>query len=307
MGSTPNSNTSLLDASKSPASDKTTAPLAGNSSRVSFEFKNVQPPSILYIDYDDALAISAATSQVSEILTVNVRLLEPDGRLQDMQFKIAPVNTRAVARLVFPLTQGYILSISAAAAVATTRGMTFLRVGIQRGASGPVQPSQMLFADYVTTLATSAYPYGRVLAPTEGPGWINSLIVANPAAGAEWTQAVPVNTRWRIRSAGWQLNASATVATRVPGIKLSSTQGLMWVSDPNMTVVAGGVANIFAAGIVPFTGGNPAIITVALPPDLVMTGLPANVDTIGSSTLALQAGDQYSAIVLFVEEWLDNV
>jgi hypothetical protein len=44
-----------------------------------------------------------------------------------------------------------------------------------------------------------------------------------------------------------------------------------------------------------------------LPTDLYLNGAPAFSDVISSVTVAKDAGDQWSAIRLLVEEWLDNV
>ena len=91
-----NPNQSLLQGAHQTASDKTPAPLSPSSSQVTFDFVKVQPPSILYVDVDDQLVISAASSQASEVVTVNVRLLLPNGRIEDMQFSIRPLSGRQV-------------------------------------------------------------------------------------------------------------------------------------------------------------------------------------------------------------------
>jgi hypothetical protein len=305
--STPSTPETLLQAKNASTPDLTPAPLTPNNSRVSFLFQDVPPPSILYVDVDDRLVLQAATSTNNEVVTVNVRLLLPDGRLEDMQFQVRPLNTRAVLAQNFSLAQGYILSVSAVAAQAITRGQTFLRISTQRGASGPGNPAQMLFADYVTTQATSAYPNGRVLSPVEGPGFVYFFAESNPAAGADWGVVLPANTRWRVRGMTGVLTTSAAVANRQPSIAVLGSTGQGFQGFPTVNAVASGTYHITAGGIAPYTAINPLDIPLPLPPDLVLASTSGVASAIQGSTVGLQAGDQWSAVALLIEEWLDNV
>jgi len=304
---TQNPNQTLLQGAHQSASDQTPAPLTPNNSQVTFAFTGVQPPSLLYVDVDDQLIVQAASSQAAEIVTVNVRLLLPNGRLEDMQFVVRPTNTRTVLRQSFGLAQGYILSASAVAAVAVTRGQTFLRIATQRSASGAGNPAQMLFADYVTTQATSAYPNGRVLSPNEGPGWITPFNVAAPAAGNDWSQAVPTNARWRVRGWNATFNTSAVVANRQIKAVVSGLGGFVWDSCAVVNAVASSTYLVSAGGITPYACIDPLTIVLGLPPDLVITSTSLQSQNILTLTSPIQAGDQWGAIRLLVEEWLDNV
>jgi hypothetical protein len=304
---THNPNTSLLDASKGTASDHTPAPLTPNNSGVTFAFRGVQPPSLLYVDVDDQLIVAAASSQTNEVVTVNVRLLLPNGRLEDMQFLIRPTNGRQVLRQSFALAQGYILSVSAVALIAITRGATFLRISTQRSASGSGNPAQMLFSDYVTTQATSAYPNGRVLSSVEGPGLLQGVTVANPVAGADWSISVPVNARWKVRSVAATLTTAVAAANRQVSITVADLTAFKFRGFPLQNIVASTVALISAYPVTPYTSIVATDFTLPLPPDLYMTGAPATSDALQTVTVGIQGADQWSAIRLLVEEWLDNV
>jgi hypothetical protein len=305
---TQNPNQTLLQGAHQSVSDQTPAPLTPNNSQVTFAFRGVQPPSTLYVDVDDQLILSAATSQTApaEVVTVNVRLLLPNGRIEDMQFVIRPTSRSAI-RSSFALAQGYILSISAVAGTAITRGATFLRIYIQRNGLPAVSPAQMLFADYVTTLATAAYPNGRVLSSLEGPGLLYGVSQSNPAAGADFIVSVPVNAHWKVRSLAATLTTSATVANRQPSINVSDLTGVKFRGFPLQNIAASTVALISAYPATPYTSVVATDFTLPLPPDLYMTGAPATSDNINSVTVGIQAADQWSAIRLLVEEWLDNV
>lgn len=305
--STNNPNTTLLQAKDQFGSDKTPAPLTGKSTAVTFAINDVPPPAELYINVDDALVVQAASSVTPEIITVNVRLLLPNGRLEDNQFQIRPNATRTVLRQVFSLAEGFLLSISAVANVAASRGMTFARIYLQRGASGSGQPGQVLFSDYVTTQLTSAYPGGRLLSPTEGPGVVYSFLVANPGAGLDWSQTVPVNSRWRVRSWSANFTASAAAGNRVVGVLVAGVGGGLWLAEALANVVANGIVQVSAGGIQPYISVNANILLLPLPPDLVITGSSLIPQSIGSQTFGLLAGDTWTGIHVLVEEWLDNV
>jgi len=300
-------NTTLLDASKNPASEKTPAHLAGSSHYVGFAVRDIPPPAELYIDVDDALVVQAASSVTAEVLTINVRLLLPNGRLEDNQFQIRPANTRTVLRQVFSLAEGFLLSVSAVASVAASRGQTFARIYLQRGASGTGQPGQVLFSDYVTTQIAPAYPNGRSLAPTDGPGLVYSFVVTNPAAGVDWTQTVPVNSRWRVRSWAAVFTASAAAGNRSVAVLIAGVGGTLWQASALANLIANQIAIVSAGGIVPYVQVNPNLLNLPMPPDLVLTGSSLIPQQIGSQTFGILAGDTWTAIHLLVEEWLDNV
>lgn len=301
--STLSPNTSLLAAAHSSASDKTPAPLAGPNTDVIFRFKDVQPPSELYIDVDDALIIVAATGQVGETITVNVRLLQPTGRLEDNQFVCVVPNTRIATVFTFPLAQGYLLSLAASALVATTRGQTFYRAFINRGAFGTGRPGQPLCADYVTTRIGPGYPGGRVLAPVEGPGVVRSVAISNPGAGNEFSISPGTNARWRIISLEMQLQTSAVAGNRQPNIKFSVGGLGAHTFQPNILVPASTLATVTASPAAVMAGLVNTIVNVPLPIDNRILAT----DTINSVTLGKDAGDTWQNGQVGVEEWLDNV
>lgn len=302
-----NPNQTLLQGKNQSASDVTPAPLSGPSSVVSFEFQKIQPPSMLYVNVDDQLIISGASSQTGEVITVNVRLLLPTGRIEDMQFQLRPANTRTVLKQSFGLAEGYLLSMSASASVAVTRGQTFLRVALQRSAGGAGQPAALILADYVTTQSVPGYPNGRILSPTEGPGQIYIYVGTNPGAGNQWQQNVPVNARWRVRGVQSTFTTSGTAGNRFPGITVLVGGNTVWTSYCLAAVIASTTQLVVAGSLTPYTSGVTTVSMLGLPPDLVISGVTGFQMLIQSLTSGMLAGDAYTGIALLVEEWLDNV
>ena len=137
---------------------------------VRFLKQGVQPPSQVYVTASDNIQVGCASSQVNEAVTITYRLLRADGELIEGQFIVHPPADRSIKVYSEDLAEGFLLSVSCKAAVATTRGQTFVRVFLTHPELGAGQPSYMLMADYVTTAMAPAHPNGRVLAPSEGPG-----------------------------------------------------------------------------------------------------------------------------------------
>lgn len=270
---------------------------------VRFLSKAVQPPSQVYVATGDDLVALCASSQTAEVVTISYRLLRADGLIILGQFQIAPANTRAVKTFTEGLAEGFLLSVSARAAVATTRGQTFLRLFITDPALGSGQPSYMLMADYVTTAMAPAHPGGRVTSSVEGPGWRHVITGALPGVGVEWSSTVPANARWRVDSAFNALGTSAAVANRYAGIKIVSAGQTPYIGFGEVAIPASQSFFITYSKTVNKPASPNGFAWCPLPFDLAMLGG----DIIKSDTDGIKVADSYVAPTIAVEEWLDNV
>jgi len=273
---------------------------------VRFLSQAVQPPSNVYVELVDVLRIVAASSQANEVLTVNYRLLLPNGDVTEGQTSVKISSDRAINIHDEPLAEGFLLSCSCKAAAATTRGQTFVRIFLVNPVLGPGQPSYMLMADYVTNAMAPAHPNGRVLAPTEGPGWRHSLTVANPGNNTDWSTTFPTNTRSRITSIAFYFNADATAGQRVSRIVFTSSTGVRtyeaFASAPvaNTTFITAAGQGVTTITSATFYGLATTLLSL---PDSVLSG-GGIVRTISTF---IGAGDNLNFIGLEVEEWLENV
>jgi hypothetical protein len=270
---------------------------------VRFLTRAVQPPSAVYVDTSDVLQISCATSLALEVVTISYRILRADGAAVKGQFQVFPLADRAIVSKLEPLPEGFLLSVSCRASVATTRGQTFVRAFLTDPALGGGQPSYMLLADYVTNAMAPAHPNGRVLSPIEGPGQIHAVAIPSAPLGSDFQFTVPVNTRWRIISGSSQFIPSAVAGNR----------------DIALFYTIFGANNFFSEAIAHVTASNPCIISwsdvTAVTPlnnRQQTIGIPSNLVILSntffnSSTFGLDAGDQFGAPSMLVEEWLDNV
>jgi hypothetical protein len=291
---------------------------------VQFKFAGVEPPSVLYIQRDDSLLI-LVNSFVGGNIFVSARLLlaaqsapgqpdqqppqpsTPTGVLNpivtvNQQFVInASTNLQA---FTMQLQEGYLLSLRVSADVSsTTRGQTFVRVLFNRGTPTAGVTVGVLLADYAYPQAQISWPYGRVITPLEGPGDIRALAVGNPAAGTDWTFTCPANTRLRICSLQATFTASAAVANRQVQLIVDDGTTPYWTDDGTANITAGQVAQVAATTTNAPAGIITTVQDLVFPPSLYLVAG----HRIRTSTVGIQAGDQWSLINIAVERWLDNV
>lgn len=122
---------------------------------------------------------------------------------------------------------------------------------------------------------------------------------AQPAAGVEWSAAVPAGMLWQVLAIQAQLVTSAVVANRNVGLSLA----LGGVNVGRIGSQASQPAS--QTGIYSWLGGHGAITlnnlasgaTAPFPPIPLAAGM-----TIASVTLAIDAGDQWSGVALYVAE-----
>lgn len=279
--------------------------LAKPSRVVSWQLKRLAPPAALYVTPDDLLVASVASSQASEVVTVNYRLLRAmDGVVVAGQFTVTPASNRVAVVQTQHLTEGFLLSCSCQAKAATTRGQTFVRLFLGSGAYGAGSPSYMLMADYVTTAMAPAHPNGRQLSPVEGPGWLQSVAGQNFANTLLWRAFVPTNARWKVTSALSTVHTDATPGNRSLFISITDAGGAVWSATANEVIPAGSDWQYSIAGIFfPAQAAAPFEIASVIPPELLLLA-GSEIEATGSF---VGATDSFGVPLLHVEEWLDNV
>lgn len=123
--------------------------------------------------------------------------------------------------------------------------------------------------------------------------------VAAPAAGAEISFTVPGDKIWLLQAVNTSLVASATAATRIPqlGIGDGTRSGLLLAATAGITAnqtIRLAWSNTGAAAT-----GTAVFLQALLQPELwIWPGW-----AIATTTVAIQAGDQYGASVVFIYEF----
>lgn len=140
---------------------------------------------------------------------------------------------------------------------------------------------------------------GRIL-----PGQRRIVNVPAPAAGADWAVVVPGGRNWRIAMGTAQISTSATVTNRAPLALVTDGTETLWEYGNGAELPASQTALVSLASTPPPVGFAAQVLSVLAPfPDAWIPGG----FTLGTVTLNLQAGDQWSKISLYVEEyWYDD-
>lgn len=131
------------------------------------------------------------------------------------------------------------------------------------------------------------------------PGVRRALRVPTPAAGTDWSVTVPAGVQWNVRAGVGTLTTAAVAGSRYAGASVTVDGVATWQAN-----LPAGQAESLAYVYTLAATVSAAVTTVAasgLIVPLPNLWLPEGT-AIGSSTIGLLAGDQWSAIALTVEE-----
>lgn len=275
--------------------------------QIHFQTDGVQPPSFVYVDVNNSLFVGAWSSDTNPAIEVQWKILTPKGEiiLNDQIFKITAAP-RIKQQFSVPLTEGFLLGVQVfvtqGAGQQAARGQTRAVLQLLSGsfASGIlVQTLAMGMIDAHTPLGWPGLTYE----PTAtGQGYTRSVVGTTPAAGAEISETVPTNARWKFRALRFQLTTSATIATRaVTFLVDDGANPLFQIEAPSSQ--AASLVQLYNLSQIGARSDKVATSVIAIPfPDIIM-GPGYRLRT---STAALQAGDQYTAPNYAVEEFLSQ-
>lgn len=262
-------------------------------------------PQAIPVDNGLDLQLIFMSANVDQAVDVSGLILQPDGSLVPFRQVFTIPGPSSKDYFTIPLSNGHLVSLTARASTGPLqRGDLFAIIGISDRQAPQPQFRYVLVADYITVNSPIAWPYGRALSPVEGPGSINRAKPANPAAGADFTFTIPPGQKWRVRGVRWTFVTSAAIATRIPHLELQ-IGGDILLRIGALSQAASLSGNFYFAPI-GSTVDDATTITGArvqpIPLDLL---LPSG-STILSTTTAIQAADQISAIVIYREIYQDE-
>jgi hypothetical protein len=258
--------------------------------------------SSFYVRQEDELRLSIFTTTASLTITLNGILVGLDGATVPFAMAISPTgsgNRESVRARVGP---GYVLYC-----IPTLTGGTpavgdvevLVEVLQSDSSTGPV----VYQALHGSVTAKGYFPYADVantvtvtgsITPASTVPVIVTTAIASPAAGAEWTTTVPANEVWELMSIRCQFVSSATAATR--SVRFVTDDGTNIItrmgSDKSQTAGNTLLYNAFRF-VNPFTPADLSNYPIPLPWIFLAAGY-----RIYSATGAIQATDQYSAIVI---------
>lgn len=272
-----------------------------------FATAGLQPPAPLYVTQDDLLRVVVLTSNAFLTgIELTGRQLLMDGTIKLIDQTFQPLATnRAPNFFSINLPEGFLLNleVNGIGANQSARGQTFVQITLTR----PTIPTQrdyaMLVCGYQTEGCNPCWPNGQIEAAASGMGYTYTVVGAVPAPGAETIITVPTSARWRVVSGHLALTTSAAAGQRTPDITFTQNGGAGWLSYASAGIgpSTGPLGFNFAPGV-PLVQDVHLNFLVPIPFNLMLRGG----DTVGTTQSNLQAGDQFTAVTLSVEEWIDG-
>jgi hypothetical protein len=134
-------------------------------------------------------------------------------------------------------------------------------------------------------------------------GTFREVVVPSPVAGAEWSLVLPSGYNWLVALGQATLLASGVVATRLPGFRIANGDNVPFYTAQSGTSLAAGLTQTvsYATDGAQAPGGAGAVNVIDVPEVMLPGGW-----RIGSSTGAIDVGDQYSAIRLYLLQLYDE-
>lgn len=282
----------------------TVATLGADIRRLDVATENIAPSTQNWVTPDDALLVFHQSSVAGVQIQVLGRVLLWDGTISFYGGTFTTFADRLIYNRFFTLQYGFLLGATCYSfgTPIPLRGQTLCALNLVRSPASNTQIHYGLGMDYLTRDNTINWPYSRIISGIEGPGILSSILGTAPAAGAEFSQTVPTNARWRLRGCRVQFTTSAAVATRFVNLAVDDGANTFYLI-PSPTSFAAS-----ASPTIDFVAGLGASTTAGQ--DFVAT-LPGEIPMLAgwrvrSFTTSLQAGDQYGAPRFFVEEVIEG-
>lgn len=257
----------------------------------------------IYFTGSDHLRLRVLNGGAGVTVQLSGRFISWDGVPVPFTDDLTPTTDRVASTRISQLGAGWLLNASVrVVAGAPRRGQTYVVVEIVRGFTGDVLPLGVVIQGYVSESSRLAWPGGLLADSIDGRGTLRSIAVADPAAGAEWSETVPTNARWVLYSVRATLTTDATVANRVPTVVIDDgANELARVASTAVqaaSLVRPYSFGAFGVGIDQGASG----VTVPAPFPLPLQGGWR----VRSLTGAIVAGDDWSVPRLLVEEWVED-
>ncbi len=272
-------------------------------SQITFNTREVPAPAPLYITRDDILVLRVRNSVAGINVTCRGRYLGRDGQVHRFSEFVVPTSDRASNNLQIELDDGFLLSVTVAVGETEVvrRGQTFVQAFLQHG-SVEAAYQQLLVSDYVTQQAPVGWPGGILRSSIEGPGVLRSITGTDPAAGAEISETVPVNARWRLSVLSAVLVTDATAVTRQVEFLLDDGATILFDEQHPFGQTASLTWRYTAADVGWMHTAASTRPLLPIPPDLFLfQGW-----RIRTVTLNIVAGDNWGAPQMLVEEWIEE-
>lgn len=256
----------------------------------------------LYLTGEDNLRLTTFGALASAEVALEGRILDKNGCVIPIAERQVPNSNYTAKTTIHGLSEGLLTNVQLRVSVGTAvRGHVFAILELIRGNLQAVQPLGTLIQGYLTSSGRLAWPGSPIVGSSEGPGRLRSVVGTDPAAGVEISETIATGTRARLRSFAYTLVASAVVANRTPVLTIDDGANILFEAGNNVAQTATQTVKYRAAVGVPLTTFGALSYLLPLPSDLE---LPAG-SRIRTVTGAIDVGDNYSAPVYTLEEWIE--
>lgn len=252
---------------------------------------------------EDVLELTSWNSAANVRIVIAGRVHTPDGTIKPFEAKHTPATTRTPVTTVHTIPRGDLLNlIMYCDAGAPVLFQTFARVAVRRGAGDAFTRLGVLVQGTISASSALAFPGSPIERSVDGEGFHRAITGTMPAAGAQIAETVPAGARWEIVNVFLGLTTSAVAHGIFVNLAIGSAGGtkLLCFCSQTQAQSLGWFYN-FGAGLAQSFDTVVGRMQLSLPNDLIaLAG-----ETIQVNATFAAAGDQFSAPVLSVREWLD--
>lgn len=273
----------------------------GRIPRLYFARRNIQPPSVAFMDDDTAIVLTVESLLSGGTVECRGRYLDRDGTLKVFRHQFpTPADSNAQDFVLF-LGESFLLGLEVRQGTTPKReGLMFVQLALVQSFSGSRIETQQLGAGYVSQNRALTWPPGRFEPPLSGPGSPGGGLGANPAAGAGFFQSNDVNETRILLGVNFTLVTSAAAAARHVRVACETGGGdIVWEVAAVATQAASTSVNYRASPGGPQQGAISTRAQLSLPVPAVIP--PGNV--LAVRVTAMQAADQLSAITVFHRQY----
>lgn len=264
----------------------------------------VQPATDRWVDSNDRLYVGIWNSAASPVVILKGLILHKNGSKSEINHRMVPTTDRIRTDFYFPLNSGYLQYLTIFPDMTTFRGQTFVQVAISRAPDQLQNRNALMIQNYLQTDNALGWPGSRIQDSVEGPGFLRVISGTNPAAGVEVSETVPTNARWRLISIFNPFVTDATAADRRPEMQLiDDVASAYWISrEHDAHTASTNIRYHWAKDYEYFAAASATGIRMH---DTLPESILSENDSFATTTRNFQAGDDWTAPVYFVEEWIE--
>jgi len=271
--------------------------------KISFLVAGVPPPSPWYVSPNERLYIRSRNSAAGVRLLIRGHVLRAEDGVNPFEYQHTPGTDRSLSTQDFAIPEGFLLDLAVHVDAGTPRrGQSFVQVGIARGSGAARVPLSVCISDYVTVAAAIGWPGSPLRSSVEGPGFMRVVTGTDPAAGVEIVETVPTDARWKIHGISFILATDGNVANRLVSVVLDDgTSTYFRASTPNAQVANTSVRySIAPTGVI----GDSQVVAQQLNVPIGIVLFQGH--RYSTLTSSIQVGDNFTAPVAYVEEWIED-